>query len=268
MIFYIGIGKSNQMAWARGRFMLSFQICRGLKKIWSIPDRYDWIMESGSFGEINNNGKFSFTPEDYFKYVELWQPDHFVSMDWMCDPGALGITKKTVKEHQMLSLENQLKLADLLDDSWLNKHTEFMGVIQGWETDQYIEHIDMLKEHDMLLPYMGVGSIVGRTTKEETVKTLQAIRDQIPDVKLHVFGAKTSFLKNPEIYDMLYSADSHAWCMAGWRGSYKEGRRLFLEPCIYHEWKRCNRDTNACTNCGRFMNYWIDQNLKFPNDDS
>ena len=139
--------------------MISFQVIRKRKHVWGIPDHYEWIMDSGSFSELKKNGTYTFTPEEYMSKVEEWQPDYFVNMDWMCEPFQLDKTGKTYKEHQELSLDNQIKLTELLQDSWIKSHTDLMGVIQGWDVDQYLEHIDMLREHDMIHPYLGIGSV-------------------------------------------------------------------------------------------------------------
>ncbi len=56
---------------------------------------YDWIMDSGAFSEINLNGKYTFTPEEYLHYVELHQPNLFFNMDFMCEPFVLQKTGLT-----------------------------------------------------------------------------------------------------------------------------------------------------------------------------
>jgi len=258
--FYVGVGQQSQIMWAKDRFMLSFQVIRKRKHVWGIPDHYEWIMDSGAFSELKKNGKYTYEPEEYLDRVEIWQPDYFVSMDWMCEREQLKLTGKTIPEHQQLSLDNQIRLTELLEDSWIKDHTQLIGCIQGFEIPEYLEHIDMLREHGMILPYMGIGSVCRRAADNQIIKVIRAIRKELPDTKLHGFGVKTTMLKNPVTYDCLDSVDSQAWCMTGWKLSYNDGRRLLGEPCLVHDWKHCHRDTDDCANCGRFMRNWVEKN--------
>lgn len=261
MKFYVGVGQQSQIMWVKDRFMLSYQVVRRRKHAWGIPDHLEWIMDSGSFSELKKHGKYTFTPEEYFEKVLLWQPDYFVNMDWMCEPFQLDKTKKTAREHQQLSLDNQIKLYELWEDSWIKDRCELMGVIQGWIVPEYIRHIDQLKDHGMILPYMGVGSVCRRGKEDHIRVVLRAVRKELPDTKLHGFGVKTTMLKKAATYDYLDSVDSQAWCYSGWKAtpSYE---RLLGTPCITHDYKKCHRDTDDCANCGRFMNHWVEKNLK------
>lgn len=261
MNFYVGLGQQSHIMWVKDRFMLSFQVCRKRKHVWGIPDNLEWIMDSGAFNELKKHGEYTYTPEEYMTKVEIWQPDYFVSMDWMCEPFQLKKTGKTTKEHQQLSLDNQIRLTELLEDSWINKHTELIGVIQGWSKQDYIEHIDMLKEHDMMLPYMGIGSVCRRRADKKIIGIIRTIRKEAPNIKLHGFGVKTSLLKHPITYDCLDSVDSMAWCFAGWV-SKRGGGNLFKTPCWVHPYKKCHKQTDDCANCGRFMNNWVNKNLR------
>jgi hypothetical protein len=262
MKFYVGVGQQSQIMWVKDRFMLSFQVARRRKHVWGIPDRLEWIMDSGSYSELKKHGKYTFTPEEYFNNILLWQPDYFVNMDWMCEPHQLEKTGKTAKEHQELSLEHQIKLHELLEDSWFKEHCELMGIIQGWTPEQYVDHIDQLKEHDMILPYMGVGSVCRRAADKKIIDVIKTIRRELPDTNLHGFGVKTSLLKRSITYDCLDSVDSQAWCYTGWKACKNpQGHSMLGSKCFVHDWKKCHRDTDDCANCGRFMHQWVEKNL-------
>jgi len=258
--FYVGIRAKADIMWVKERFMTSFQVLRRYKKVWCIPDWLEWIMDSGAFSELKRHGKYKFTPEEYFDTVQWWQPDYFVNMDWMCEETQLKKTGKTITEHQQLSLENQIKLYELLEDSWIKPHCGLIGTIQGWDIPEYIDHIDQLREHDMILPRMGIGSICRRGESDNIEAVCKAIRKELPDTHLHGFGVKNVVLRRPSMYDYLDSVDSLAWCWAGWR-VIDPPRRLFGEPCHIHEYKRCIRNADDCSTCGRFMNHWVEKNL-------
>ena len=257
MNFYIGVNQYQQLSWVKNHFFFSYQLARKRKHPWMIPDWVEWILDSGSFSELKLNGRYTFTPEEYFNTVELWQPDVFVNMDYMCEPDQLNKTGKTVKEHQQLSLEHQIRLTELLEDSWMKTHTQLMGVIQGWTPKEYLEHIDLLTSHDMILPYMGIGSVCRRGDTQQILNVIKTVGKRLPDIKLHGFGVKTDILSYPLPHMILHSVDSQAWCMAG---NYGEDAH-YMEKCLHHEWKRCPKHTEDCRNCGRFMNAWLEKNL-------
>lgn len=257
MKFYIGVNQYQQLSWVEKHFIYSYQLARRRKHPWMVPDRLNWIMDSGSFSELKMNGKYTFTPQEYFNTIEHWQPDIFVNMDYMCEPNQLEKTGMTVDQHQLLSLENQIQLKELLEDSWMNGHVELMGVIQGWTPLDYEDHIQLLKDHDMIMPYMGIGSVCRRGDTNQILKVIKTVSKQLPNTKLHGFGVKTDILSNPLPHMVLDSVDSQAWCMAGNYGENAE----YMKKCLHHEWKRCPKNTEDCRNCGRFMNTWLEKNL-------
>ncbi len=261
MKFYVGVAQQSQIMWVKDRFMLSYQVVRRRKHAWGIPDHLEWIMDSGSFSELKKHGDYTFSPKEYFDKVLLWQPDFFVSMDWMCEPSQLEKTGRSTKEHQQLSLDNQIKLCELLEDSWIKPYCKLMGVIQGWVVPEYIAHIDQLKEHGMILPYMGIGSVCRRGKEGHIGAVLRAVRKELPDTELHGFGVKITMLKKAETYDCLDSVDSMSWSFSGWKAP-PPYTRLLGKPCLVHNYKKCHKDTDDCANCGRFMHHWVEKNLR------
>lgn len=210
MKFYPGIYQQSHVNYVKERFFLSFQIIRRRKNVFRNIEDKEWIMDSGAFSEIRKNGEFLFTPEEYLKHVEKWNPYYFVNMDWMCEPYQLKKTGKTVKEHQEQTLDNQVKLMELSEGI----NPRLMGVIQGWSVDDYLSHIDMIRERGCLLDYMGVGSVCRRNSKTEILQILMRIKKEIPRTKLHAFGVKKDVFKDrlgQRIFDCLHSSDSMAW---------------------------------------------------------
>lgn len=242
MILYLGVWQ-NRQARIAPQFMFSLRRLKERKSPAPFQG-YDWIMDSGAFSEININGHYTYTPEEYLKYVEMHQPSRFFNMDYMCEPFVLAKTGLTVKEHQARTIENQIKIMDLL-----NKYDitgEFCGCIQGWKIDQYLEHIDALKAHGLITPKMGVGSVCRRNSKAQIVEVLNAVKTELPCVKLHGFGVKTDILKEPLIYDCLDTCDSMAWSF--------DGRRIEKKPCL-----DCQHHCKNCANCHVYMMKWYDR---------
>lgn len=247
MKFYPGIYQASQLNFIDKRFMLSYQIIRKRKTKFKIKDEWEWIMDSGAFSEIKKNGQFLFTPEEYIKSVEEWNPDIFVNMDWMCEPYQLERTGKTSKEHQKLSTENQIRLMELSEDI----PPTLMGTLQGWKTRDYLEHIDQLNERGAMLEHMGIGSVCRRHSTKEILKVIRTIKQAVPSwVKLHGFGVKIEILKH-RIIDDLHSSDSMAWSYSG-RMLPNPGHG---EPCPVSD-TLCPCNAINCANCGVYMKWW------------
>lgn len=257
MDFYVGIYQKSHINYVVDKFCLSYRRLRKYKKTFPIPQNLEWMLDSGAFQELRLNGKYTFTPEEYFEKVREYRPNLFVNMDYMCEPSQMKKTGLSIKEHQKLSLENQIILSDYADDESL----ELMGTIQGWLPHEYIGHIDFLKEHGQLKPYMGVGSVCRRNAEKEIIKILKTIRKNLPSwVKLHGFGIKISLLKFREVYDLLDNCDSMAWSFQGRKQGEKFTNRvksLWGHQCLVDDTHVCEKNTDDCANCGRYMDNWV-----------
>jgi len=249
MKLYLGVWNLKH---ARNAPHFMYSLRRLKERISPVPfEKLDWIMDSGAFSEISLNGHYTFTPDEYLHYVELHQPPLFFNMDFMCEPFVLQKTGLTVKKHQEKTIENQIKIMDLLD----NYHIKggFAGCIQGWEIFDYLNHIDMLKEQGLILSKMGVGSVCRRNSKTKILEILRAVKQELPNTKLHGFGIKTDILKEPMIYECLDSCDSMAWSFAG--------RKANPKPCSNCEYPNAQN----CANCYHYMLKWYN-NLQKVHD--
>lgn len=250
MKIYIGIWQVGHAKYIP-QFMFSLRRLKNRKT--PVPfNTYNWIMDSGAFSEININGKYTFTPQEYLRYVELHQPPLFFNMDYMCEPFVLRKTGLTVKEHQEKTISNQIKIMDLLKN--YNIKSEFSGCIQGWKIEEYIEHIDMLKSQGLVTNKMGVGSICRRNSREQIIEVLKAVKQELPNTNLHGFGIKTDVLKERIIHDCLDSCDSMAWSFSGRRNK---------KSCTICEYP----NSKNCANCYKYMLNWYNR-LKIVHDNT
>jgi len=248
MKIYLGIYQIKHAQYAP-QFM--FSVRRLISRRTSVPfNNYNWMLDSGAFSEINLNGKYTFTPEEYLHYVELHQPTLFFNMDYICEPFVLQKTGMTVKQHQSKTLDNQIRIMDLLDNYDIKSN--FAGCIQGWQISDYLNCIDMLKEHGLITSIMGVGSICRRNSEYQIIKILEAIKQELPNTKLHGFGIKTDILKIPIVYKYLNSCDSMAWSFAG-----RKSKKLCMN-CKYPNVKNC-------ANCHYYMLNWYNKLVTIQN---
>lgn len=201
-------------------------------------------MDSGAFSEISINGKYTYSVDEYLGFVQLHQPSLFFNMDYMCEPFVLAKTGLTVKQHQQMTVDNQIKIMDRLDKYDIKG--QFAGCIQGWKVEDYLTMIDQLKAHGLITHRMGVGSICRRNSENDIIKVLEAVKHELPSVDLHAFGAKNKILSFPPVHDYVYSSDSMGW-------SY-DGRRVDKKPCA-----QCYRHCLNCANCHTYMMMWYNR---------
>lgn len=205
-----------------------------------------WIMDSGAFTQITKWGEFVMSPEEYIRLACYFQwcgdLQCIVSQDYMCEPDVIqglkdrGI-RASVRVHQQKTVERYIELLDLADKYELR--VPIMPVLQGWEVEDYWDHYCMYKSAFMAgsgrmrwnPAWIGIGSTCKRNKNPEIVaEILDSLEYQMRGyfaqpwmnfeacagidynkTKVHLFGFKTTGLKNSRIKDRIYSADSFAY---------------------------------------------------------
>ncbi len=178
----------------------------------------NWILDSGAFTELAKYGAYREGPEVYAQQINRWGGVGVmwaaVTQDYMCEPFMLARTGLTVREHQERTIERYITIQGLTK-------AQVMPVLQGYDPQEYTDHLTMYGD---LLPvgaWVGVGSVCKRNARIESIAAvLGAIKLQRPDLRLHGFGLKTTALQSNYIRGLLFSADSMAWSFAARR----EGR--------------------------------------------
>ena len=193
--------------------------------------RGPWGQDSSGFTQLGKHGQWTFTPSKYASMTvraseEIGRMDLAAIMDWMCEAKVLAKTGKTIAEHQALTIRSYLDLCELAPGiPWL-------PVLQGWECDDYLDHIEQYNQHGIdlrLNPAVGVGSICRRQGTREAARIIRSVAMQ--GIRIHAFGVKTDGLRM--FGDWVESADSTAW-------SYGARRRKLLMPqCIGGSHKNC-----------------------------
>jgi hypothetical protein len=156
---------------------------------------------------------------EYLKHASTLCPTSIVSMDWICEPNAIRKTGLSISKHVEKTVTSLGTILNLIEHSPKIRPIRFasgsyfdvIGVIQGWSIEDYLCCIDMLRDQGLILPHMAVGSLCRPNSEKQVIRILRAIKRELPDVKLHGLGVKTSVLKYPEAREILYSVDSAAW---------------------------------------------------------
>jgi hypothetical protein len=205
VLFYLGTHKVNHARYFDKSF-ISINVLRNRKSDFFVND---WIMDSGAFTEISTYGYYRNDVSEYANHINRWRVcgnlEFAVTQDYMCEPFILNKTGLTVKEHQRLTIERYDNLVKLSEVSVL-------PVLQGYQPNEYQEHLYQYGDRLKIGMRVGVGSVCKRNSKpKQIVKVLEAIKMIRPDLKLHGFGLKITSLANNYILSLLYSSDSMAW---------------------------------------------------------
>ena len=211
-----------------------------------------WALDSGAFTELKDHGKWTIRPWQYVNEVRRWRDtiggmEWAAPQDWMCEPivikgGTLGKdvfkgTGLSVRKHQDLTVNNYLSLTALAPD------IPWVPVLQGWEFDDYLRHLEDYRAAGVDLggrPLVGLGSVCRRQDTgmaEELIRHLHGL-----GLRIHGFGFKLLGLARAACW--LASSDSMAWSLSA--------RREDPLPGCEH---------SSCANCLRYALAWREKAL-------
>ena len=192
------------------RFLLSYFRIYNIPK-WPLPQK-EWILDSGGY-TIGMKGKDYidmpqyekyWTCEAYAHFINDWKPNIAFTMDYAVKKET---DKREIERKQNLTNENTAELLNLVD-----KSTILANVLQGWEAEDYISHIDKMKETDTLTDYIGLGLPPMKLKNTRIVEdVVSEVRKSLPqNTKLHGLGFTADlFIHSPLKLDQLvYSADT------------------------------------------------------------
>lgn len=207
MKFFVGLHQPSD-AKSFDRAFISVNRVRTRKKAIGAGQ---WIMDSGAFTEIATHGRYRSSVDDYAAVINRWSAQDprliaAVSQDYMCEPVILQKTGMTIDQHQRLTIERYDALRALVRSVYV------MPVLQGFDTADYVRHLEDYGDRIPPGAWVGVGSVCKRNTELQTIRLiLAAILRCRPDLLLHAFGLKTTALADGTIREMLHTADSMAW---------------------------------------------------------
>ena len=246
MKFYLGTHVLNHIEKSNVPLFISFRSLRKRKKK-RFDNKIKVCVDSGGFTELNINGQWTITPEEYNKELIRLKKlglniEWAAQQDYMCEPFVIEKTGLDINTHQKLTVENFLKLRSL------NSEIHYIPVLQGYELKDYFEHFEMFEANGIDLrtePVVGVGSVCRRQNTKEIEHLFKCLNSK--GLNLHGFGVKTNGLKKYSKY--LKSADSLAWSFSA---------RIQNEKC-----DKCkNKAIKNCANCFNYAINWRCKMLK------
>lgn len=207
-----------------------------------LPDAIGpWSCDSGAFSELEDNGRFTISSNDYAVEVKRYR-SHIGNMlwaapqDWMCEERILKKTGKSIVEHQHLTVNNYLDLMTAAPT------VPWIPVLQGWSFADYLRCTELYEAAGVSLkslPLVGLGSVCRR---QNTLMVEQLIVHlHRAGLKLHGFGFKIEGLRR--VASCLTSADSMAWSYAG-------------------RYRACENGNANCANCFHWATEWREEVMR------
>jgi hypothetical protein len=176
----------------------------------------------------------------YSKVKRIVNPKNIyvICMDYCDDynPKALWINEEITNIER--TVENVEKYTERF--KWIN----WIPVIQGWykKPESVLRCIKLYREKGIIdkFDYFAIGNLSIENDVEILYKTVNIVRKELPDKKLHVFSLKLNALK--KVFGLIDSFDSMAWTrpvdstvVSGKRHSCKtnEERIKFFDRWLY-----------------------------------
>jgi len=178
---------------------------------------YKLMVDSGGYHHMmNGDGEYGTDDQTYLEYVLKHRPHFYALRDYPCEPDLLESLGRTVRDQQERTTDHHIQLYEKVEGHHIAENA--MSVVQGWTKDDYLRHVDELRDHGLLTPRVAIGSVCRRGYDYDIAEVVLALREALPPrCDLHAFGVKGSVLRFREVTDALDSVDSAAYDYAATR---------------------------------------------------
>lgn len=181
-----------------------------------LPDRVvDRAADSGGYVATLKWGDYRYTPEVYRDWLRTWRPTWAATMDYCCEPEVLGSGVVQERQDRTTAMAHRF-WEDFGDEPWA-----WVPTVQGWTASDYRRHARDLAPlvGRMAAHYgpdrgfrVGVGTLCRRASAGLIRDVVQAVREELPGVPLHLWGVKLGLLTSPGgLPPGVISVDSAAW---------------------------------------------------------
>lgn len=154
--------------------------------------------------------EYDTTNTEYLEYVLEHRPDLWALRDYPCERDLLRDLGRTVENQQSRTTEKHVELLNTVSGHKIENNA--VSVLQGWTVEQYLTHLDELRDRGCLTNRVGIGTMCRRDKDKELAKIILSVRSSLPDrCDLHAFGIKGSVLRFQEVVEALDSVDSAAY---------------------------------------------------------
>lgn len=177
--------------------------------LWTGPE---WNIDSGGYSLLAGEPDLEHDPEEYVDYLAANERrvDRAALPDYPCEPTLRDERQSTVREHQVLTINDHLDTLDLWESRGLDITP--MPVVQGWTVEDYVWHADYYMDHGFPLDTVGIGSVCRRGQVAEVRQIAQRLGQVLPNsTRIHAFGIKEEVLFDNATLAAVDSSDSAAW---------------------------------------------------------
>ena len=167
--------------------------------------------DSGGFVASRIWGEYRYSLAQYVNWLRSWRPQWAAMMDYCCEPELAVVTH-----------ERQRRTTENARTAWTHfQHVPFAWVptIQGWLPEDYRRHACEMQPliEEMQAAYLnnpnwrvGVGTLCRRNNVAMVQAILDAVREVLPGIPLHLWGIKLDALRSLDLTQVV-SSDSAAW---------------------------------------------------------
>jgi len=173
-------------------------------------DHRTFIDCGGYHHMMTGDGEYADSDEAYLRFLLKHRPALYALRDYPCEPDLLAELGRTVEDQQRRTTDHHIALYEQVRGHSLADSA--VAVLQGWTPQQYLSHLDDLRDHGLVTDRLAIGSVCRRGADQDIAEVILQVRDAVPDrVGLHAFGVKGSVLRFREVADALDSVDSAAY---------------------------------------------------------
>jgi hypothetical protein len=152
---------------------------------------------------------YPYSERDYLEFALRAGVDYIATLDLPLD--ILHPRGLPIGEGIRRTVEHGVELIALAED--LGVVDKVVPVLQGFDDpSQWLESLDLYKSHGVTpqrFKYWGVGSICMMKSPPMVYRVLSAVREALPDARLHVFGISMNSLKR--VFHIINSYDTSVW---------------------------------------------------------
>ena len=184
-----------------------------------IPDARSLMVDSGGYqAAVYFQDGYPYTPAELHRWAENIRADVVWGMDWACeDREVLAGLKDDIEPEDIAPYRDRLSWAWADQVEQFEEHQsgryghEFRPVVQGQQPSEYREFSARLRESHLPTENIGIGTVCKRETRDGILKVVNAVRDELPDSNIHLFGATLEVWKDPRFAGLFESSDTAAW---------------------------------------------------------
>jgi hypothetical protein len=177
--------------------------------------------DSGGFvASFRHNGNYQYTPEQYVRWLEKWQPHWAALMDFCCEDEITSGKAGIVAERQRMTTD----LARQMFERYADRAWVWVPTIQGWQPGEYEQHAAEMKPLiDQMQSFysqrgqadlfrVGIGTLCRRASVRTIIEIVRRVSHVLPGVKFHLWGVKLDTFKSKlALPTSVLSVDSAAY---------------------------------------------------------